>query len=109
MGGRAAAAHPPDTGHSRWGPPNSRWWRCRLANSAPPASLQGPAQEQALAALSTTCLPLCLPAGGGDGTDLEIQPLRVAVSREAWEGLPGSYNPSSQSDGEAEQQEASRR
>ena len=47
-------------------------------------------------------------AGGGDGTDLEIQPLRVAVSREAWEGLPGSYTPAAQGAGTAAQQEASR-
>lgn len=50
-----------------------------------------------------------LGAGGSDGTDLEIQPLRVTVSREAWEGLPGAFTPSSPVDGAAEQQEASRR
>lgn len=47
-------------------------------------------------------------AGGGDSTDLEIQPLRVSVAREAWEGLPGSFTPSEQGEGAAEQQEASR-
>jgi hypothetical protein len=49
------------------------------------------------------------PPGGSDGTDLEIQPLRVAVAREAWEGLPGAYTPSAQGPGAAELQEASRR
>ncbi|KAI3427301.1 hypothetical protein D9Q98_010220 [Chlorella vulgaris] len=48
-------------------------------------------------------------AGGGDGTDLEVQPLRVALSREAWEGLPGSYTPAAQERGAPERQEASRR
>ncbi|PRW05930.1 hypothetical protein C2E21_9382 [Chlorella sorokiniana] len=47
-------------------------------------------------------------AGGGDGTDLEIQPLRVSVAREAWEGLPGSFTPTEQGEGAAEQQETSR-
>jgi hypothetical protein len=52
---------------------------------------------------------LCLfLAGGSDGTDLEVQPLRVAVAREAWEGLPGAYTPARQPDGAAELQEASR-
>ncbi|KAL4436506.1 hypothetical protein ABPG75_003645 [Micractinium tetrahymenae] len=48
-------------------------------------------------------------AGGSDGTELEVLPLRVAVSREAWEGLPGSFTPAIQGAGAAEQQEASRR
>ncbi|KAL4426214.1 hypothetical protein ABPG77_009829 [Micractinium sp. CCAP 211/92] len=48
-------------------------------------------------------------AGGSDGTELEVLPLRVSVSREAWEGLPGSFTPASQGAGAAEQQEASRR
>lgn len=48
-------------------------------------------------------------AGGSDGTELEVLPLRVAVSREAWEGLPGSFTPDTQGAGAAEQQEASRR
>ena len=52
--------------------------------------------------------PRHLPPGGGDGTDLEIQPLRVTVSREAWEGLPGSFVPAAQGAGAAQQQEASR-
>lgn len=54
--------------------------------------------------------PACpRPAGGSDGTELEVLPLRVAVSREAWEGLPGSFTPDVQGAGAAEQQEASRR
>ena len=33
-------------------------------------------------------------AGGLDGRELDVEVLRVAVVREQWEGLPGSYSPS---------------
>lgn len=71
-----------------------------------------PARPPAHRPLPTCLLPLPAathpPPGGGDGSELEVQPLRVAVSREAWEGLPGSFTPDRQGAGAAEQQEASR-
>lgn len=48
-------------------------------------------------------------AGGADGTELDVRPLRVAVAREAWEGLPGSFTPATPGAGAAAAQEASRR
>lgn len=68
-------------------------------------STHRPAEQQPV----FPCPFCCGPAGGGDGTDLEIQPLRVSVAREAWEGLPGSFTPTEQGAGAGEQQEASRR
>eukprot|EP00887_Chlorella_sp_A99_P007060 scaffold2.g7060.t1 len=44
-------------------------------------------------------------AGGGDGTELDVDLLRVSVAHESWEGLPGSFCCSEQPLENAAQQE----
>lgn len=39
-------------------------------------------------------MPCAQHAGGVDGSELDVEVLRVALAREQWEGLPGTYAPS---------------
>ncbi|GAB4813209.1 hypothetical protein N2152v2_000255 [Parachlorella kessleri] len=74
-----------------------------LADTEPPPELEGSVADR-VTTVSEWCLQsgsehrvrlqLTLSTAGGlDGCELDVEVLRVALAREQWEGLPGTYCP----------------